>query len=204
MNRSLSLSLTLVGLAWMGSAVAAAPAVPPASSPEAALAVARAAAQDFSGRLRARLQEAMRGEGPVAAVEVCRVEAPAIAAQVMAGHGVLLGRMAVPGRNRHPDQDAGGWQAAVLADFAAAVEDGAPAAAQIHVAGEGLPAGTALRFARGIETEQPCLACHGRALAADVLEAVARHYPSDRATGFAPGELRGLLWVEVPTPADRP
>jgi hypothetical protein len=28
--------------------------------------------------------------------------------------------------------------------------------------------------------------------------ALAARYPDDRATGFAPGDLRGWFWVEVP------
>ena len=40
---------------------------------------AKAAAQAFSARLRGRLQAAMQAGGPMAAVEVCHAEAPAIA-----------------------------------------------------------------------------------------------------------------------------
>ena len=46
-----------------------------------------------------------------------------------------------------------------------------------------------------------CLACHGPAeqIAPDVKELLAREYPSDQATGFQEGDLRGWFWVEVPT-----
>jgi hypothetical protein len=63
---------------------------------------------------------------------------------------------------------------------------------------EGLPDGVALRMARGIETEPACLACHGSQIGPEVAAVLAEHYPRDRATGFAVGDLRGLLWVEVP------
>ena len=159
---------------------------------------AKTAAQAFSGRLRGRLQAAMAEGGPVAAVEVCHAEAPAIGEAVMAEHGVRLGRVALPGRNRHPAQAADDWRLAPLLAFQQAVEGGAAAGEQVFVQRDGLPPGVSLRIMRGIATEPGCLACHGANVAADVRAAIARHYPGDAATGFAPGDLRGALWVEVP------
>ena len=63
------------------------------------------------------------------------------------------------------------------------------------------PEGVALRLMRGIATEPGCLACHGAQVAPAVRTAIAAHYPDDAATGFAVGDLRGGLWVEVPTTA---
>jgi len=163
------------------------------------LARAQAAATAFGGRLRAALQAAMQAGGPTAAVEVCQAEAPAIATAVMATHGVRLGRVALPGRHRNPGQAAGGWQLAALDAFQRAVEDGAPAGEQVAVLRTDLPDGVALRMVRGIATEPACLACHGGQVAPAVRRAIAAHYPDDAATGFAVGDLRGALWVEVPT-----
>lgn len=162
---------------------------------------AKAAAQAFSGRLRGRLQAAMQAGGPTAAVEVCHAEAPAIADAVMAEHGVRLGRVALPGRNRNLGQAADGWQRATLEAFQQAVLQGAPAAEQVSVVRQGLPEGVALRLMRGIATEPGCLACHGTQVAPAVRAAIAAHYPEDAATGFAVGDLRGGLWVEVPATA---
>jgi hypothetical protein len=160
---------------------------------------AKAAAQAFSGNLRGKLQAAMRDGGPIAAVEVCQAEAPAIAAGVMREHGLRLGRVALPGRNRNPDQAAQGWQLETLQAFQQAVENGAPAAEQMRIYRDGLPQGIALRMMRGIETEAVCTVCHGTTIAPDVQAIIARHYPDDGATGFEVGDLRGALWVEVPT-----
>ncbi|MDT4883752.1 hypothetical protein FQZ97_1198250 [compost metagenome] len=57
---------------------------------------------------------------------------------------------------------------------------------------------------RGIATEPGCLACHGTQMAPQVRAAIAAHYPDDAATGFAVGDLRGGLWVEVPAAAHTP
>jgi hypothetical protein len=48
------------------------------------------------------------------------------------------------------------------------------------------------------------MACHGPSdsLAPDVADALALHYPDDRATGFTEGDLRGWFWVEVPGESD--
>lgn len=179
-----------------------APGTPvPASAPMPAdpdLDRAKAAAVAFSGRLRAKLQAAMQAGGPTAAVEVCHAEAPAIATAVMAEHGVRLGRVALPGRHRNPRQAADGWRLATLEGFRQAVEAGAPAAEQVAVVRDGLPDGVALRMMRGIATEPGCLACHGERVAPEVRRAIGAHYPDDAATGFAVGDLRGALWVEVP------
>ncbi|TXI32827.1 MAG: DUF3365 domain-containing protein [Ottowia sp.] len=180
-----------------------APAAPVVSTNDADLARAQAAGQAFSGQLRGELQAAMAVGGPVAAVDVCHTRAPRIAEAVMAEHGVQLGRVALPGRNRHPDHAAGDWKLATLQAFQQAVDGGAPAAEQVAVVADGLPDGVALRMMRGIATEPPCLACHGSEVAEPVRAAIAQHYPGDHATGFAVGDLRGALWVEVPTAAAR-
>ena len=181
----------------------AAPAVATVATDDADLARAQAAGKAFSGQLRGELQAAMAAGGPVAAVDVCHTRAPRIAEAVMAEHGVQLGRVALPGRNRHPDHAAGDWKLATLQAFQQAVDGGAPAAEQVAVVTDGLPDGVALRMMRGIATEPPCLACHGSEVAEPVRAAIAQHYPQDHATGFAVGDLRGALWVEVPTAAAR-
>jgi len=193
----------MLGLLAAGSASVAAEALSPALAaatpqPDLALQRAGAAARDFSARLRARLQDAMATGGPVSAVGVCHEEAPAIAAAVMDEYGVQLGRVALPGRNRNPAQVAQDWRLDVLQAFQKAVQDGAVAQEQVAVIRDELPAGTALRLMRGIVTEPGCLACHGGNVSPQVKAEISRHYPRDHATGFAVGDLRGALWVEVP------
>jgi len=163
---------------------------------------ARTAAIDFSDKLRGTLQQAMRTGGPEAAVDVCYSAAPRLAEQVMHEHGVRLGRVALPGRNRNRLHAADGWQLSALREFQTAVENGEAAADQLMVQRDGLPEGVALRMIRGIATEPGCLPCHGAAVTQSVRETIARRYPGDDATGFKVGDLRGALWVEVPLAAD--
>lgn len=176
----------------------------PAPEFDPATEVARAAAEDFSSQLQQRLQGAMLEGGAVAAVEVCHADAPLIAEAVMAKHGVQLGRIAAPGRNRNPDQTADGWRLETLQAFQRAVDEGADAGQQLSMIRQDLPDGMALRMMRGIATEARCLACHGGTIDSDVQAAISARYPDDAATGFDIGQLRGALWVEVPSIASKP
>jgi len=175
----------------------AAGAMPPDDADLAAAQVqAEAAAGDFSARLRQALGAAMAAGGPVAGVRTCRDEAPRIAADVAAAHGVRIGRVGI--RVRNPANAAGGWTGTVLEDFTRRADAGEAPATLLH---RGLDAATdTLRVARGIATEPACLGCHGPAVPGVVADAVGALYPKDRATGFEAGSLRGLLWVEVPVP----
>ncbi|MBV6417229.1 MAG: hypothetical protein CMLOHMNK_01868 [Steroidobacteraceae bacterium] len=190
-------ALSCLALLAATTALGAPPAGAPAD-PDPALARARAAAVSFSGQLRGALQAAMAESGPAAAVDVCHTEAPRIAAEVMARHDLRLGRVALPGRHRNPAQAAAGWQLDTLERFQKAVDAGAPAAEQVAVIRSNLPEGVALRMMRGIVTEPACLGCHGKDIAPAIRDAIRLRYPDDGAIGFAVGDLRGALWVEVP------
>lgn len=173
---------------------------PEASRPAAAgLARAQAAMAAFSSRLRTELQAAMVQGGPVGAVDFCHANAARIAAEVSAAHGVRLGRVAVPGRQRNPGNVAEGWLRQAIDEFQAAVDAGAAPEAQLRTFDADLPEGVALRVARGIRVEPACLACHGESIAPAIADVLAKHYPGDRATGFREGDLRGAIWAEVPT-----
>jgi hypothetical protein len=183
-------------------AQASAPAPAPVAadsepSPEAQ-ARAQAAMRDFSERLRGELRAAMTADGAAAAVDFCHDQAPRIADEVMAEHGVRLGRVAVPGRHRNPGHVAEGWQADVLGSFQSAVDRGGPPEAQLAVMRDALPADVELRMARGIRVEAACLMCHGASIAPEIAARIEQNYPDDHATGFREGDLRGLVWVEVP------
>lgn len=177
---------------------ATAPAPEPVVAAPDAQARAQAAMKDFAERLRGRLREAMTRDGAPAAVDFCHLEAPRIAEQVMAEHGVRLGRVAVPGRNRNPGNVAEGWLQELAVSFQAAVDTGGAPEAQVAVLREDVPPGIELRMARGIRVEAACLMCHGDNIAPEIAARLAEHYPGDRATGFKEGDLRGLIWAEVP------
>ncbi|PJK15219.1 glutamate synthase [Lysobacteraceae bacterium NML07-0707] len=165
---------------------------------EAARQRAQQAAKAFSERLQSALKQKMGAEGPVAAIDFCKTQAPVIAAAVADEQGVAIGRIPVAGKVRNRANAIEGWQAEVLADFQARAAS-TPVSELVYSNTEQLPEGIALRMMKAIEVQPACLACHGKQLAEPVRQALARNYPEDTATGFEAGDLRGALWVEVPS-----
>jgi len=175
------------------SAAASPIGVPLAEAPPA-LAPAAAKADEAIRALRDRLQARVKAElaegGPVKAVEVCRVEAPAIAAELAAAHGVEVGRTST--RLRNPGNAARPWVKPVLA---------ATAETKVGQAGPLVfDLGDRVGVLRPIGMAGACLHCHGAAdrLAPGVAAALAAGYPADQATGYAEGDLRGYFWAEAP------
>jgi len=169
----------------------AAPA-PPATAgdgkqPDPRLARATAAGGALQGQLKEALTAALARGGPVAAIDVCATTAPAIA-KALSVDGLTVGRTSTKLRNAANVTPT--WVAPHLERWAKlpAAERGPH---QQHL-DDG-------RFAWAAPiTAQPlCLTCHGTAVADDVKAAIAARYPQDTATGYAEGDLRGAVWVEV-------
>jgi hypothetical protein len=131
--------------------------------------------------------------GPVAAIDVCYVEAPAIAAGLSAAAVAKVGRTALKVRNpaNVPDADA----RAVIERFEQAWTNapGSPAPEHFVVAADG-----SARYMQGIVTLGLCTSCHGSELTPEVAAAIRTRYPDDEATGFAVGSLRGAFLIDWP------
>ena len=152
--------------------------------------------------LKGELGAAIEKGGPVAAIDVCRTRAPAIAARLSAESGARVGRTALRVRNagNAPDD----LERAVLEQFAGDMASGrveGPLEAAFEIKREG---GIERHYMRAIPTEALCLTCHGETLAPELAAAIAREYPNDQATGFKLGELRGafrVVWPAASEPA---
>lgn len=142
----------------------------------------------FAGTLRGKLGEAMKAGGPAGAVEVCAKEAPALYAKMKADTGVIIGRSSL--RLRNPADAPPPW----VADWLK--QQGERKAEGVH--GIRVIDGNVARVLRPIAIEAPCLACHGKQIAPEVRDALAAKYPTDAATGYELGDLRGALWGELP------
>jgi hypothetical protein len=188
-----------VGLLVVGLLVAACGREPPAASDlgsGSSVAVDRrarglAAMTRFRDSLSQMLVGVMQAEGPVRAIDVCSGQAPALA-RAASQDGLRIGR--ATDRPRNPGNTASGWQADALAAFAASPSVGGAAAAAPfeRVLDDGR-----LALALPLRIQPPCLTCHGASIAPDVAAALAARYPADRATGYALGDLRGVLWAEL-------
>lgn len=149
------------------------------------------AVASFGGELKQALTGAMKSSGPVAAIDVCKTQASAIAARVSAHAGLRVSRTSA--RTRNPGNSASTWQAAVLSRWEEQRADGADLTSVDYF--EELPDG-GFRYMKPIFAQPLCLTCHGATLSPDIKAALAESYPEDHATGYSAGDLRGAFVVE--------
>jgi hypothetical protein len=161
----------------------------------------RQLAMQLGGQLKAELSKAIAEGGPVAAINVCYLRAPEIAAQLSQASGARVGRTAL--RVRNPSNAPDELERSVLEQFSADVGSG-PVDRPLEAVFE-IRRGDAVerRYMRAIPTDALCLTCHGKTLAPELAAAIARDYPKDQATGFEQGQLRGafsVVWPATPPP----
>ena len=146
------------------------------------------------------MQTAVREQGPVGAIPVCKEKAPQLLQDMRRQTGWDIRRVSLKTRNPTtgtPDA----WEARQLADFNIKLANGAKAeqleVGEIIASADGKPS---YRYMKALPVAEVCLTCHGPGdlLADDLKAALARDYPLDRAIGYAPGEVRGALSVRRP------
>lgn len=156
---------------------------------------ARTAASALGSDLLTMLTQELARGGPAAAIAVC-----ADSAQVRTSRhqqaGIVVRRVGT--RVRNPANMPDSLEAAILAAFQADLAAGRlPADTTVL---EALAGGhTRLRYLRPVRVQEPCLTCHGPAtgIPDSVRAILAQRYPNDQATGYALGELRGAVSVQV-------
>jgi hypothetical protein len=155
----------------------------------AAAARAMTAFDAVQATLSGRLMEEMKAGGPSRAVTVCRDEAQALTKKVASESEMALGRTS--DRLRNPLNAAPGWARPFVERSA-----GRKSAAIEPVV---VDLGDRIGVLRPIGTAGACTTCHGVAdKQPEALRSLlARHYPQDKAVGFAEGDLRGFFWAEV-------
>ncbi len=168
----------------------AADAAPALASEDVRLVQSRELSMQLGKGLKQALMAAMAEGGPVAAIDVCRVEAPKIAAG-LSDKNVRVGRTALKVRN--PLNSADSEQRRVLESFEQRLAAGEPGAG-IEQFDHTYRGGA--RYMKAIVTQPMCLACHGPSLAPDIAAAIRERYPDDAATGFEAGSLRGAFVVD--------
>lgn len=184
----------LLVLVLLGAAPAAQDAgrrpIPP-DQVQAAVARADEAIAELQKTLVGRLKEELGRGGPAAAVTVCRDEAQQLTRSIGERHGLEIGRTSH--RVRNPVNEPRGWARHWIASWAGArAADAKPATYELD--------NGRLGVLRPIGTMDLCVMCHGQpeAVEAVIGDVLRESYPDDRATGFAPGDLRGWFWAEVP------
>ncbi len=188
----------LVSSLAAASVAAAAEPVRSWSPPDVPAAVAPAvergdeAATMLRDQFLKRVNAMLAQGGPMAALSVCPTEAPRIAKEVAEAQKVELGRTSF--RLRNPANAPRPWAAKYVAAGAGKKPD--------ELAPVVFDLGDRIGLVRPIVATNACVRCHGPidGIPADVKAELAKRYPKDRAVGFAPGDLRGFIWVEVKKP----
>jgi hypothetical protein len=147
---------------------------------------AEAAMKALRERLGARLAAELAAGGRSRAARVCRVEASALASEIAAQTGVLVGRIGARIRD-----DAPRWAAPAV--------EGTAVRRAAEVQPLVLDLGDRIGLLRPIGGLSACVACHGPPdrIAPGAKAALDAGHPGDRATGLVEGDLHGFFWAEA-------
>ncbi len=126
-------------------------------------------------------------DGPVAAVSACSIEAPKLADEQSVA-GVEVGRASRKLRN--PRNAAKPWMEPFLELYEKDPESRDPGVVLIDK--------NTVGYVEPIFVQPLCVTCHGPGLAPELTARLVELYPSDQATGYVPGDLRGVFWAELP------
>ena len=149
----------------------------------------RAAADALMKSLGGQLKGALESGGPVSALQVCQKAAgPMTAAAGKSFAGVTIRRTTLKPRN--PANAPDDLDRKVLALLAEA--DEMPAE---HIEWTGDTG----RYYKPLMIQEVCLKCHGdpAGFSPELADMLMSLYPEDRATGYALGEFRGVIRVDI-------
>lgn len=157
---------------------------------------ARNVAAEIPPKLLAVLQEEMAKGGPEGAMAVCRDKAPQMAQAASEKTGWHIRRVSVQNRNPRAVPDA--WEQAALQEFDRRKTAGeAPATLE---KGELVTEGNVrtYRYIKALPTQPLCVSCHGNPdnFSATFKAKLHELYPHDKATGYAPGDIRGAITLK--------
>lgn len=149
-----------------------------------AIVAAELATKKLGSTMKERVLGAMKEGGTVAAIPACQADAPTLTAAA-GSETVTVGRSS--SKLRNPANAGPDWVQDWLQDNGDKRFDEVTGTSDI-VDGEA-------RLIRPIQVAPGCLACHGSNLDAETQSALSAAYPQDQATGYAAGDLRGVVWA---------
>lgn len=157
---------------------------------------ARKIASAMPPKLLGVLKEEIHNGGPESAISVCREKAPQMAKAASEQSGWNIRRVSL--KNRNPKATPDAWENAVLEEFdrRAASGENPISLEKSEVVTEGDH--KTQRYMKALPTQDLCLSCHGatEAMTAAVREQLSKHYPDDKATGYAAGQIRGAITLK--------
>lgn len=161
------------------------------SDNDALVAEARNLSKSFGGQLKQQLQQGMKQGGPLAALDVCNVQAPGIAQAVGDAAGWQVRRTSMKARNEDNRPDM--WELTTMLEFEKQKELGGDIRKMESYTVVDTDNGRVYRYMKAIPTGGVCLTCHGDSVSEEVLENIHELYPADQALGFKAGDIRGAF-----------
>jgi hypothetical protein len=136
------------------------------------------------------LQNAIAERGIAGAIEFCNIEALPITDSKISQNVWEIKRTSLKVRN--PLNEPNEFEQHMLAKFHRAADSGGELNNELLVRGD------TVHFFRPIKLMPLCANCHGNKdlLQPDVLAKLNELYPNDKATGYSPGDLRGMWHVK--------
>jgi hypothetical protein len=185
---------------WVGATVAIALACTAAAAmtvEEQALSKGRMAASALSDTLREKLVASMKDSGPAGAMQVCSSQAQALTREVAEKQGVRVGRTSLKVRNPMNAPDA--WERQVLSRLQGQAREG-KLPDEVFEATE-MGGKKVFRYAKPVNIAPVCTGCHGEIsqIPEEVRGILKERYPLDQATGYKPGDLRGIVSAVIPS-----
>ena len=193
-----TVSVAMPALAALLLAGCAAPASAPVAAPPGYLDEARGLAATVPAGLLTVLTAELNRSGAAGAIEVCRDKAPEMARAASQRSGWNVRRASL--RNRNPKGVPDSWERAALERFDTQAAAGVALATLESYQVVSEDGKSYFRYAKALPTQPLCVQCHGPAdqLSAPVKARLQALYPNDRATGYAPGQIRGALFLKKP------
>jgi hypothetical protein len=155
---------------------------------------AQAAIKDLSTHLKEALMSALQDGGPIEAISVCKLVAPTLADEVSKKYSLDIHRTSL--RVRNPDNEADSWETGVLQLFETRLKTGEAIQSLSFVERVDSELVYQWRYMKAIPTDKLCLSCHGSQIALPVQKLIDKNYPSDMATGYKMGDIRGAFSVK--------
>ena len=164
------------------------------------VALGDSAAMSLVRTLGGRLNGQLASHGPAGAIRFCAGEAQALTDSVGAALGPGWEVKRTTRQTRNPSNAPDSLEAVALERFAAAAEAGEEMTSYV----QRTPAGH-YRYYMPLRMGHMCLECHGPrdGLDHEVRNLLDARYPVDQATGYAEGDLRGVVRVTIPADAVR-
>ncbi len=160
---------------------------------------ARSFAMETQAALGATLQKQIGEHGAADAIEFCNIKALPITDSVAASRGVSIRR--VTDQIRNPANAASPQEAALMDQMRTTLAEGNPPT------GRELQDTDSTRYYFPILTSDLCLQCHGNPdtdISGEVIARLRESYPSDQATGYGAGQLRGMWRITLTEPPKSP